>query len=141
MGHLFYVYVLLTTIVLFSILSKFFNIKSIQEWYEKFEKVTGKKPEKSDFRTEDEYNLYNSVSIVIVLELLILVGGLLSASWYVYLLLFIISILIKAIIKPIQFSIVGKSVSFMTHVTRVFCYVFLIINHFHLHIDVYQLLK
>ena len=57
MGHLFYIYGLITTLLLMAILSKFFLLKNVQEWYEKFEKVTGKKPLKSDFRNEEEYNI------------------------------------------------------------------------------------
>lgn len=141
MGHLFYIYVLLTTILLFGLFSNFFKIKKVQEWYEKFEKITGKRPDKSDFRNEDEYNLYSSISIVSVLEILVLIGGLLTSSWYIYLFLFIFSILITRLLKSIQFSILGKSILFLNQLLRILCYSFLIINHFHLHIDVYQMIK
>lgn len=140
MGHLFYIYVLLTTVLLFPIITKFFRLKTIQEWYTKFEKVTGKKPLKSDFRSEEEYNLYISISIVSLLELFIIIGGLLSSSWYIYLVLFLLSIILTICLRPIQFTMVSKTILFINQLFRISCYVFMIINHFHIHLDIYNLI-
>lgn len=140
MGHLFYIYGLITTLLLMAILSKFFLLKNVQEWYEKFEKVTGKKPLKSDFRNEEEYNIYISIQIISVIELLFLIGGFLSASWYIFLSLFILSILLTVILRPIKFFMLSKIIFLFNHLLRVGLYIFLIINHFHLHVDLYKLL-
>lgn len=139
MGHLFYIYCLITTIFLIATLSKFFLIKNVQEWYEKFEKITGKKPLKSDFRSEEEYNTYTSISIISVLELILLVGGLLTSNWYVYITLFVFSILLTLILKPIKFSILARILFLTNSLVRVTFYIFLIINHFHLHLDLYKM--
>ena len=140
MGHLFYIYGLLTTLLLIAILSKFFLLKNVQEWFEKFEKVTGKKPLKSDFRNEEEYNIYTSIRIISVIELIFLIGGFLSASWYIFLSVFIVSILLTFILKPIKFSVFSKIALLLNHILRVGLYIILIINHFHLHLDLYKIL-
>ena len=91
MGHLFYIYVLLVSILVLGLISKFFEIKNIQEWYEKYQKVTSKSPTKEDFRSETEYNLFVSLAILSVLALIVIMGGLLTNNWYIYISLFIFS--------------------------------------------------
>lgn len=141
MGHLFYIYVLLVSILVLGLISKFFEIKNIQEWYEKYQKVTSKSPTKEDFRSETEYNLFVSLSILSVLELILIMGGLLTNSWYIYISLFIFSKITTKLIDPFKFLILGKMISLFSQIIRFSFYIFLVINHFHLHLDIYKLIK
>lgn len=138
MGHIYYATLLFISTLLIGFTSRFFKVKNMYEWYNKYKKVTGKVPQKTDFRNEEEYNLFISVSVITFLELIILIGGLLTSSWYVYLTLLFLSIVINISIKPIEFSIFGKIISFCNQLFRLLVYIFLVINHFHLHKDILQ---
>ena len=140
MGHLFYILLLFVNLTLIAYLSNFFKIKSIQEWFNKFKLFTKKNPEKSDFRTEDEYNLFTLSSAIPIIEFIIIIFGLLTASWYVYLVVFLSSIIIKLLSKIFEYSFFSKLILAFTLFIRICVYFFLIINHFHLHLDILKLL-
>jgi hypothetical protein len=140
MGHVFYIYALFTSFLLLGIISKFFSIKNIEEWFDKYEKVTGKKANKEDFREEEEYNSLSAYRIINFLELFLLFGGLLTKSWYVYLAILICSLIINLSTKSIRYNILIKILSISFLVVKVSTYILLIINHFHIHFDILQYL-
>lgn len=138
MNHLFYIYVFLTNLLLIALLIRFSKLKKIQEWYDKYEKVTGKIPKIEDFRTGNEYLLLTSLSIVNFLEILAILGGFFTKSWYIYLMILILSMLINSIVKSFRFTLFGKIISFSNQILRILIYSILIINHFYFHKDFYS---
>lgn len=140
MGHVFYIYALFTTFLLLGMISKYFSLKNVEEWFDKYQKVTGKKANKDDFREEEEYNLFSASKIINFLELFLLFGGLLTKSWYIFLTILICSLIINLTTKSIRYNILIKILFMTFSVLKVSIYILLIINHFHLHFDILQYL-
>ena len=140
-GHIYYIFGLLIILSIISIIANFNKFYSIEEWYNKFKKVTGKYPEKKQFRNTEEYNLRLGTSILGYIEFTWLLLGILTSSWYIFIALFLYMTIISSIIKPIRFNIIGKVVSFHLILVRFSTYLFLVINHFHLHIDVLSIVR
>jgi hypothetical protein len=138
MGHIFYIFLLFLTTILIGFISKYNKLKNIIEWYNKFTNVTGKSPKKSDFRNEDEYNFFSVQAVISSVEFFTLILGLLTGSWFIFLGLLLLTIFFNLLLKPIEFSSIERVVNFSVFLIRIVSYVFLIINHFHLHLDVYQ---
>lgn len=135
-GHIYYIFGLLIILSIISIIANFNKFYSIEEWHNKFKKVTGKYPEKKEFRNSEEYNLKSGISILSYIEFTWLLLGILTSSWYMFISLFIYIMIVSSIIKPVRFNVIGKIVSFHLVLVRFSIYLFLVINHFHLHIDV-----
>ena len=140
-GHLYYTFGLIISISVLSLLLIFSKYVKMREWYSKFQKVTGEKPTKDNFRTKEEHDLNLSYSILSVFEFIWVILGLLTASWYIFLSLLIISFTVNAINRPIQFTMIGKIIYFKMVLLRFVTYLFLIINHFHLHISLWDIIK
>ena len=86
-GHLYYVFGLLITILMLFILTRFKKLSNIMEWYYKYNLVTGKPPIEKEFRSNEEFQLHNALSVSLLLEFIWVIGGLLTNSWYVFLIL------------------------------------------------------
>jgi hypothetical protein len=140
-GHIYYAFGLIIVVSLLTILIKFNQITNIREWYTKFKKVTGKTPKEKDFRSKEESALYNSFSSLLVFEFTWTILGLLTNSWYVFLLLFIITLIINLLRKPIEFTFVDKVMGFLVILSKLIIYLYLVINHYHLHFDTWSYIK
>lgn len=141
LGHIYYTFGLIMIVSLLTILFKFNKISNIREWYTKFKKVTGKIPKEKDFRSKEESILYNSFSSLLVIEFTWTILGLLTNSWYVFLLLFTITLIINLIKKPIEFTIIDKILVFILILIKLLAYLYLVINHFHLHFNTWSYIK
>ena len=141
LGHVYYTFGLIIIVSLLTILVKFNKISNIREWYTKFKKVTDKIPKEKDFRSKEEYTLYNSFTSLIMFEFTWTILGLLTNSWYIFLSLFIITLIINLIRKPIEFTIIDKVLGFKLILIKLLIYLYLVINHFHLHIDTWSYIK
>lgn len=140
-GHIYYAIGLIVTFSILSIILKFRKIYSTKEWIEKYEKVTGKKPLKKDYRTKDEYSSYETSGILYMVELGWVILGFITASWYIFGSLLILSYLLNILIKPIKYTFFHKYISLSFLLFRFFVYLYLIINHFHLHLDTWSFIK
>jgi hypothetical protein len=134
-GHIYYAIGLLVTFSILSFILRFRKIYSIKEWIEKYEKVTGKKPIRKDYRSKEEYSASETSSILSSIEIVWIIGGFITNSWYVFGLLLVISFLLNLIIKPIKFTFLHKYISLSFLIFKFSVYLYLIINHFHLHLD------
>jgi hypothetical protein len=141
LGHIYYAFGLIIVVSLLTILVKFKQITNIREWYTKFKKVTGKTPKEKDFRSKEESALYNSFSSLLLFEFTWTILGLLTNSWYVFLLLFIITLIINLLRKPIEFTFVDKMMGFLVILSKLMIYLYLVINHYHLHFDTWSYIK
>ena len=134
-GHIYYAIGLLVTFSILSIILRFRKIYSTKEWIEKYEKVTGKKPIRKDYRSKEEYSASETSSILSSIEIAWIIGGFITNSWYVFGLLLVISFLLNLIIRPIKFTFLHKYISLSFLIFKFSVYLYLIINHFHLHLD------
>lgn len=141
LGNIYYAFGLIIVVSLFTILLKFKQITNIREWHTKFKKVTGETPKEKDFRNKEESTLYSSFSSLLLIEFIWVVLGLLTNSWYVFLFLFLFTLIVNLLKKPIEFSLVDKFFGFLIVLLKIIIYLYLIINHYHLHIDTWSQIK
>jgi len=140
-GHIYYTIGLIVVLSVLSMIMKFNKMNSIKEWFDKYKKITGKEPEKKDFRSKEENELYTGLSTLGVFEFIWALGGLLTGSWYIFLSLMIYAIIIGLIIKPFRYTFIGTLLSIHFLILKFFVYLFLVINHFHLHYDILGIVK
>ncbi len=132
-GHLYYAIGLTILIVSVNFILNFFKLNKISTWSRKFVKVTGNTPSIQDYRSTEDYEVSKFLSIYNIIEPLWMVFGLMSASWYVFLFLIFLRYLMK-IIK-------NKYIGLVFAIVKSLLILFLIINHFHLHIDLLEIIK
>ena len=140
-GHIYYAIGLLVAFSILSIILRFRKIYSTKEWIEKYEKVTGKKPIRKDYRSREEYSASETSSILSSIELMWIIGGFITNSWYVFGSILVISFLLNLIIKPIKFTFFHKYISLSFLILKFSVYLYLIINHFHLHLDTWSIIR
>lgn len=140
-SNIYYLVGVLVLLSLLSIILKFSKIYSINEWKEKYEKITGKKPIKKEYRNKKEYSLQESVGILGLFEILWTIGGFFTGNWYLFGIVLITSSLFNFILKPFKFSIIHKLNSFTFLLIRLCLYLYMIVNHFYLHQDTYSIIK
>ena len=136
LGSIFYAFGLLVLVILSSQLLRFNKIRTVKEWFVKYKKFTDKTPIEENFRSKEEWNLYQSSQILFTIENFWIIVGFLSSNWFIFLSLLTYSMIIKWSIKSIQFTFIGKILEFQSMILRLFTIFFLIINHFHLHLDI-----
>lgn len=137
------IYYLVGILVFLSVFSntlRFNKVYSVKEWKEKYEKIIGKKPERKNYRTKKEYSLLESYNILSLFEFLWVFLGLFTGSWYIFATLLLMSYLFNLIFNPIKWSIFYKILIFIFIIAKVSLYLYLIVNHFYLHIDTYNLI-
>lgn len=142
MGHLFYFFGLI--VVLFNIfnISRYKRIFELREWMIKFKEVTGRNPVATDYRKKDDKDILTAWSLSIILTSLWIFFGLLSKSWYVFLFILLMNTIINLITKLIgEFNMFAFAIHFIKNILILFLIVFLILNHFHLHLDIWNLIK
>jgi hypothetical protein len=141
LGHIYYAIGLLIVLLSLSMIINFKKISSIKEWFSKYKKITGKKPETKDFRNEEERKLYSGIMVLSTIEFTWVVGGLLTGNWYAFLSLLIYSLVINLISRPIKYTIIDKIIAFHFLFLKFLLYLFFVINHFHLHYDILTIIK
>ncbi len=138
--NLFYIVGLVVILSVLNIISKFKSIYSVREWEQKYKKVVGKIPVRSDYRSKSEYNLSRKMGILYLFEITWVIIGILTYNWYLFLGLIIFSFISGMILKPFRYTLVFKILSVLFLIIRLVLYTYLVINHFHLHIDTYEVI-
>lgn len=142
MGHVFYFFGLLMVLLNFFTISRFRRIFELREWMIKFKEVTGRNPVTGDYRKKDDKEILSVWSITVVLTSIWLFFGLIVKSWYVFLSLMIFNTIINLVIKMVgEFSKISFLLSFLKSLILLIVIAFLILNHFHLHLDIWSLIK
>lgn len=139
LGHIYYAIGLLITLTLFSIVSKFGSFYTVREWVEKYYKVTGRRPIKEDFRTEQEYSDFTTYVMFDAIDFVWVVCGVLTSSWYVFLFLIGYTILSNLLRIKINTEPISKLISLQLVWIKLITVSYLVINHFHLHYNTWQL--
>jgi hypothetical protein len=141
MGHLYY---LIGLFILFGLFSYIINIRKynkVKIWYSKYEEVTKSKPLKKDFRSKEDYSLYETLSKFTIFEFIWVVLGILTSSWYVYLFIITISMIINQSLRKVSIQSISNGVSFILSIFKFSVYLYLIINHFHLHYNTWEIVQ
>lgn len=142
MGHLFYFIGLIVLLLNIYTLSRYKRIFELREWMIKFKQITGRNPVSNDYRKSDDKEILISWSSAVVVTSFWIFFGLLAKSWYVFLALLIFNTSINLICKFFgEFSKFSFIITFIKSLIILFLIGFLIINHFHLHLDIWQTIK
>lgn len=140
-GNIYYLIGVLVVLSTISSILKFRSLYSLKEWKEKYEKIVGKKPSKRDFRSKKEYSLSESSNILGIFELIWIIGGFFTSSWYIFGIVILSSYILNIILNPVKFTIIHKLTSFAFLLSRLCLYLYLIVNHFYLHQNTYNIVK
>jgi hypothetical protein len=132
------VFILLSVI---SQLLKFNKLFSIIEWYDKFEKITGNKAKKGDFRNESEWTIFISRNILLIIEGFWIIFGFITNNWFIFILLVIYGKILSFLFGNIKYTLIGKYVYLKYYILKVFLYGFMIINNFHIGLDLWKIFK
>ena len=100
-----------------------------------------KDPIEEDFKDSSDITLIQKYLIFVSIEMIWLLFGLMTNSWKLYLITLLSSFLIGQIIKRLGNLTI---ITFLTRFISIFRFcitLFLIINHFHLHIDLIEWIK
>lgn len=138
LGDIYYFLGLLLFLVDLGLLMKYSKIQKTKNWVDAFLKVTKRKPNKDDMKSEDFQEL-NSFNSVLTFDFLWMFFGLITNSWKFFLLLLVVNFILNIIINQ---SKSFKKVIFILGFVKI-CLItssigLLVINHFHLHKDLYQ---
>jgi hypothetical protein len=139
-GHTFYFCGLIVFLANLSFLFNFFEYLKIKEWYVSFEKITKSIPTKKEFRQGD-YDKFRKFNGVFALNFLWFFFGIVGQNWKIFMLLIFIHLFTQTLSKLIgQFLMFIKFFQFMIQIIISSTILLLCINHFHLHLDLFELL-
>jgi hypothetical protein len=139
-GHLFYFLGLIIFITNLNLIFEFFDYIKLKEWVHSFKKVTKREPLEKDFKKGD-YEKHRKYAGIIGLYLIWLFVGFISDSWKVFMILLLFVRLIDLICYLIgEFKMFCKLLNLSKLILLTISILILCINHFHLHLDLYQLL-
>jgi hypothetical protein len=139
-GDIFYFIGLLILIMSSSNLINFLKFFEIRKWALTFKKVTGKDVDRKDFKSNEYYNIFIIYSTFILFESIWFLLGLITSSWYIFLGLTTLSVLVR-IINFLKIDFISKIVGFSFQIIKFLIILALILNHFHFHLDWLQLFR
>ena len=141
LGHIYYFFgliVLLSNIILSSNILKLLKLK---EWATKFHKVSGRHPLKSDFK-ENEYEQFLLSNSIWVFTFFWFFFGIITKSWAVFLSIILFNFFVTFVCKKIgPFTFFSKVLEVFRILINTLTIAFLVMNHFHLHMDIIQFLQ
>lgn len=147
-GHIFYILSLFLLLGNINVLRNFYTLYEHKDWADRYKIVIGSLPKKKQFdtRSYSKYTTYISIEAMNIVWLLL---GIVSNSWMVYLtLIFILALTnylnryiesLHNIAQKLRFKI-NISIRFVYHIILTFTMAFLILNHFHFHINIFDFL-
>jgi len=141
LGHIYYTIGILIILLQINSIMDINKISYISLWSKKFRKISGKDPIEEDFKDSSDITLIQKYLIFVSIEMIWLLFGLMTNIWKLYLITLLSSFLIGQIIKRLGNLTI---ITFLTRFISIFRFcitLFLIINHFHLHIDLIEWIK
>lgn len=140
LGHIYYFFGLIIFLSNLTLTMNILRLLKIKEWSVKFHKVSGRHPIKSDFR-DNQYEQFVMANSVWVLTFFWIFFGLVTKSWLLFLILLILNFLVTFISKSLgQFNFLSKMLEVFRIIINTSIIGFLIINHFHLHMNIIELI-
>jgi hypothetical protein len=141
LSNLYYFFGIFILLSVISQLLKYNQIFSLSEWYEKFEKVTGKKPLKKDFRSESDWYIFMYRNPLLIFEGFWIIFGFITNNWFIFLFMVIYTKLIGFIFNKFKYNIISKYLYLNIFLIKIIIYGLIIINHFHLKLDLWIIFK
>jgi len=137
--NIFYFIGLLIVIINLVKLKKYSNWVDTNDWVIKFNKVTGKQPKKTDFKSEDEYNLLLGLSFLMFVEFLWLLLGVTTQNWIIFSSLILISLALNQVFK-VNMPKIQKVVGSLFIIIKIIFVIIMVLNHFHFQKDLQSFL-
>jgi len=131
-------------VILLNILCLFRNkrIIEVNDWLSKYKKIIGRNPNKDDFRNKEDLETLLLWSFTVVITLFWMILGLLSKNWSIFLIIFGLNILANYLSKLFsRYIIIISFLKLIKSIVMISLISFLVINHFHLKIDIINYLK
>jgi hypothetical protein len=138
------IYYFIGIFILLSIISqvlKFKTLFSVIEWYDKFDKVTGSKAKKEDFRNESDWVIFLSRNMLLIIEGFWVIFGFITNNWFIFLSLVIYGKILSFLFGNIKYTLIGKYIYLKYYILKVILYGFMIINNFHIGLDLWKIFK
>ena len=141
LGDIYYFIGLIIFLADLGLIMKFSKIQKSKKWVEAFFKVTKRRPNKQDMGTETFQEL-NSSNLILTLNFLWIFFGLITKSWKFFLFVLFINLLLNAIINKVQnIKSLSTLIGYIKMILLTFIILLLVINHFHLHKDLFLEIK
>lgn len=134
MSDIFYFTGLLVFLISLIIQKNFLKIFEANEWFDKFVKISGAPPKDSDWRKEEDKFLFSIYVISSVIISVWSVIGLLTSNWIIFSILILLAYLINFIMR-VSNSNWLRYAGLILHSFRSAIILFLVINNFHLKLD------
>ena len=139
--NIYFIIGLLILVMSFSNMINFIKFFNIRNWALTFKRVTNKDVESKDFRTREDYNIFTIYSVFLFFEIIWLLFGIATSSWYMFLSLIILGLIVNFISKYSKFLLLSKIIGTIFSCLKFCLILFLILNHFHFHLDLLSLLR
>lgn len=140
LSHLFYFSGLLLFLANIGLLTKINSILKVQSWSRAFSKVTKKQPEKSDMQSEQYKDLMNYNSVILA-DFFWVFFGIITSNWKFSLLTIAIMLIFNFLLNLSNNKLFLKSFNFLKLILMTVSIGLLVINHFHLHMDLFEEIK
>lgn len=138
LGDIYYFIGLLLFLADLGLIMKFSKIQKSKKWVDAFFKVTKRRPNKLDMGNET-YQELNSSNLILTLNFLWIFFGLITKSWNFFLIILFLNLFLNAIINRLQnLKSLSAFIAFIKMALLTSSILLLVINHFHLHKDLYS---
>lgn len=138
-GHLYYIIGLIILMMSFSNIIHYYRFINTILWIQSFVKISGSIPTSKDFRSEIDYSVYLTFNNFTAIGFYWTLLGLITNSWMIFLYMIILHFVLKFILDS-TFIAISKHFGFLFNIVKSALIFLLIINHFHLHMDLLELL-
>ena len=126
--NIYYIFGLLALLASIINLVRFNKFYYLLEWISKFKKINGNTPNINEFRIENDYNLFVSLSVSKMVFTIWTIFGLFTNNWFIFLSIMLINLIINIIIK--KWNLFHKFILFIKSFFEFITVLFLILNNF-----------
>jgi hypothetical protein len=139
LGHIFYFFGLFVILSITTRIGTYKKFVRITEFIKAFKKVTGKKPNQKDHKPPTDFDYLTSTLSLLMIEFLWYFVGILSGNWIIFLSMLVLNFVSNKILNVLHTTLRVVGGIFL-NVVNLLIILFLIVNHFHLHLDIFTLL-
>lgn len=140
MGNFFYFIGYILFLMNIGVLTQYLAFSKSSEWIFKFQKVTKRKPNNGEL-SEKGLGNFDHVYLILTLTFFWIFLGIMTKSWIIFIILLFFNIIINLTIKHIgRFNTLSKILEFFKILISTLIIGLLVINHFHLHLDLYKVI-
>lgn len=126
--NIYYIFGLLAILASIITLVRFNKFYYLLEWISKFKKINGNTPKINEFRTENDYNMFVSLSVSKMVFTIWTIFGLFTNNWFIFLSIILVSFIINITIK--KWNLFHKLILFIKSFFEFITVLFLILNNF-----------